>query len=198
MDVALLQKRTRRARDDIAREKSQLLLRSWTRINAQASDRAVQSMQLAAEQLEQKTLRAADQGQSGTVLLRLGFQFCDLRHEVQAELHASRGQDPDPYPRLRALGPPSFRQIEEWLRRDLEVKQVEQVCPLDWLDDLSRWLRRHEKAGPLTRWLQRRPALPQPLEELWRLCQRAGLKPRYELYRHQDESGVALVVQWKP
>lgn len=197
MDLASLQKRTRRARDEIAREKAQLLLRSWTRVSAQAADRAVQAIQLAGEQVEQKALRAADQGQSGTVLLRLGFQFCDLRHELQAELHASRLYSPDPYPRLRALGPPSFRQIEEWLRRDLEVKQVEQVCPLDWLDDLSRWMRKREKAGALTRWFQRRPALPQPLEELWKQCQRAGLKPRYEHYRHQDESGVALVVQWQ-
>jgi hypothetical protein len=198
MELASLQKRTRRARDEIAREKAQLLLRTWTRVSAQAADKAVAAIVIASEQVEQKALRAADQGRSGTVLLRLSFQYCDLRHELQAELHASRLEDPDPYPRLRSLGPPSFGEIEEWLRSDLQVKQMERVCPLDWLEDLSRWLRKQEKAGALTRWLQRRPVLPQPLEELWKQCQRQGLKPRYESYRHQDESGIALVVHWQP
>lgn len=197
MDVAALQARARKARDEIVKEKHELTALAWGYQQAQAMDKVAQRMVTAREQLEQRTTSAADQGKSEVALLRLSFQRCDLRKVVQEELHRSQGRQPDPYPKLRQLGPPSFRDIEKWLRDELKLKDIEGQCPLDWLIELDQWVAKRDAAGALTRWLHKRPALPEHLEALVQDAERRGLAPRFERYKQFEDEGVALMVRWK-
>lgn len=197
MDVSALQARARKARDEITKEKHELAALAWRFQQAQAMDKVTQRLMLAREQLEQKAISAADQGKSEVVLLRLSFQRCDLRKVVQEELHRSQGRQPDPYPKLRQLGPPSFRDIEKWLRDELKLKDIEGLCPLDWLVELDNWVGKRDKAGALTRWMHKRPAVPEALETLLRDCEERGLAPRLERYKQFEDEGIALIVRWK-
>jgi hypothetical protein len=188
--------RARQARDQIALEKQQLLDKAWKGQQALALDRVHQRIVTAREQLAERALAAADQGKDEVVLLKLSFEPCDLRHLVRDELHSSQTRQPDPYPKLRALGPPSFATLEGWLRNDLGVKEMQNLCALDWLVALHQWAVKREGRGWLTRWTQLRPALPQALEDLWQQCLKAGLKPEFRAYKVFEDAGVALKVCW--
>lgn len=196
MNLAALQARAQKARDHIAREKHELACRAWQWQQAQAMDRLTRNVRVATEQLESRTAAAADQGKSEVTLLRLSFQSCDIRKVVQEELHRSQTREPDPYPALRALGPPSFKEIEKWLKDELKLKDVEGQCPLDWLLELATWVERREKSGRLGRLLSRRPKVPEVVETLLQECERRKLRPRFERYHQFEDEGVAIVVDW--
>lgn len=197
MDTVSLQARARKARDQTSREKHQLLANAWAVQQGEAMDRVSQRISVAREELRKATVAAADQGKDEVTLLRMSFQPVDLRLLLQAELHASLLRSPDPYPGLRAQGPPAFRTIESWLKNDLKLKEWEKVCPLDWLMGLQSWLKKMERASWLRRWAQRLPRLPEPLLQLWDECKQAKVQPRFEPYRHMEDEGIALVVRWK-
>ena len=197
VDVANLQARARRARDQSSREKHQLLARAWGAQQGDSLDKMLQKISLAREQLQSSTVAAADQGKDEVTLLRMSFQPVDLRHLLQEELHASQQRTPDPYPKLRSLGPPSFRHIEGWLQQDLKVKEWQQ-CPLPWLVELESWIPKHAKASWFTRWALGRPKLPEALTQLFQECKDRKLQPRFEPYQHREDRGIALVVRWKP
>ncbi len=152
-----------------------------------ADDRAMQRVSLAREQLASQTAAAADQGKKEAAIVRLSFQWIDLRHALQEELSAH----PDRYPTLRKQGPPSFRLIEDWLKNELQVEPIERVCPLPWMNRLDRWLHK----GALARLIGGRPSLPEPVENLWKEC--ARLKPRWERYQVREDDGLALIVKWR-
>lgn len=196
MDVKALQLRARKARDQIALEKQRLLDKAWKDQQAVAMDRVHQRIVTAHEQLAQRALAAADQGKEEVTLVKLSFEPCDLRHLVRDELHASQTRDLDPYPKLRALGPPSFAMLELWLGVDLGVKEMQNLCALDWLVALHQWAAKRATQGWLTRWAQKRPALPEALEVLWQQCLKAGLKPEFQPYKAFEDAGVALQVRW--
>lgn len=188
MDMRALQARARKARDEIVKEKHQLFADAWKARAGEAQDRAIQRIQAAREQLHKNTLSAADQGKDEVTLLRLSYQPVDLRHMLQEELHRRQ----EAFPRLRSLGPPSFRILEQWLSQDLGLKEWDRQCPLDWLVALRDWI---PKKG-LGRLLSR-PRLPEPLSTLWKEAQERKLQPRWEFYRHREDDGIALVVRWK-
>ena len=185
-----LQDRARRARDQAEKEKLQLLDNAWKSEEGNASDKAMQRIRQAQEQLDSDTLAAADQGKDEVTLLRLSFQSIDLRHALQQELHAS----PDRYPILRKQGPPSFKLIEQWLTKDLKVEQWEKICPMPWLWRLYEWMKR----GTVGKMLVGKPRLPQPLTALWSECLKRKLSPRYEYYKVREDEGVAVIVRWSP
>ncbi|MBS2038360.1 hypothetical protein JST97_25480 [bacterium] len=187
MDVSKLESRARRARDAASREKDLLMANAWRSQEGAADDRAMQRVRLAQEQLQSHTVSAADQGKSEVQLVRLSFQWIDLRHALQEEL----AQNPDRYPTLRKQGPPSFRTLEEWLKNDFKVENYQRICPMTWMNRLDAWLHR----GGLARLLGGRPKLPGPVEALWKEC--AALKPRWERYQIREDDGLALVVKWK-
>ncbi|MBT9589160.1 hypothetical protein IV102_37880 [bacterium] len=64
VDVANLQARARRARDQSSREKHQLLARPWGGQQGDSLDKILQKISLAREQLQSSTVAAADQGKS--------------------------------------------------------------------------------------------------------------------------------------
>ena len=105
MDVKALQVRVRQARGQIALEKQRLLEKAWKDQQAVAMDRVHRRIVTAQEQLAQRALAAADLGKDEVTLLKLSFEPCDLRQLVRDELHSSQARVPDPYPKLRGLGP---------------------------------------------------------------------------------------------
>ena len=184
MDVSKLEGRAKKARDATAREKNLLLANAWRSQEGAADDRAMQRVSQAREQLQSHTLAAADQGKNEVTLLRLSFQWIDLRHALQDELSAQ----PDRYPTLRKQGPPNFKILEEWLKP--EIEHYQRVCPMPWLNALDAWVHK----GTLAKLLGR-PKLPEPLENLLKEC--AKMKPRWERYQVREDDGLALVVKWK-
>lgn len=198
MDIKALQRKARKARDEIAREKEKLLQTAWSQQQAQAKDLVHQRIREAQDKVESVAEAAAERGCFDSIVLWLPFQACDLRHVLQEELHQSRSRHPDPYPHLRSLGPPSFQELEAWLKRDLQVQQCQGVCPLDWLIELHHWTEKWAASNWLKRLSLRRPALPEALENFWKLCETHRLKPAFETFRQFEESGVALRLSWHP
>lgn len=188
MDVSKLEARARKARDAASRERDLLLANAWRAQEGAADDRAMQRVRQAHEQLQSQTVAAADQGKSEVQLVRLSFQWIDLRHALQEEL----SHNPDRYPTLRKQGPPSFRVLEEWLKNDFKVENYQRICPMTWMNQLDVWL---HKQG-LAKLISAKPRLPEPVEALWRDC--ARLKPRWERYQVREDDGLALVVKWAP
>lgn len=197
MDLATLQSRARQARDQTLKEKHELLARAWGAAQAEAEDKVFEKIQIAREQLEGATLAAADQGKDQVTLLRISFQPIDLRHLLQEELHSSQQRSPDPYPKLRSLGPPSFRELEKWLQNDLKISEWQKQCPLPWLLQLQKWMVKSAGASWFTRTLLGFPRLPEALMQLYKDCKKRGLQPRFEPYQHREDEGLALVVRWK-
>ncbi|MBX3168856.1 MAG: hypothetical protein KF760_15690 [Candidatus Eremiobacteraeota bacterium] len=187
MDVSKLETRAKKARDAAAREKNLLLANAWRSQEGAADDRAMQRVALAREQLQTQTAAAADQGKNEAAMVRLSFQWIDLRHALQEELSAH----PDRYPSLRKQGPPSFRLLEDWLKNEFKVDQYERVCPLPWMNQLDRWIHK----GSLTKLIGGRPKLPEPVEQLLKEC--ARMKPRWERYQVREDDGLALIVKWR-
>lgn len=186
VDVSKLESRAKKARDAAAREKNLLLANAWRSQEGAADDRAMQRVSLAREQLQTQTAAAADQGKNEAAIVRLSFQWIDLRHALQEELSSH----PDRYPTLKKQGPPSFRLLEEWLKNELKVEQIERVCPLPWMNQLDHWIHK----GSLGKLLSGRPKLPEPVEQLWKEC--AKLRPRWERYQVREDDGLALIVEW--
>lgn len=186
MDVSKLESRAKKARDAAARERNLLLANAWRSQEGAADDRAMQRVSLAREQLESRTVAAADQGKSEVALVRLSFQWIDLRHALQEELSAQ----PDRYPTLRKQGPPSFRLLEDWLKNDYKIEGYERTCPLPWLNQLDAWVHK----GALGKLLSK-PKLPEPVQDLLKAC--AKMKPRWERYQVREDDGLALIVKWK-
>ncbi|MFN8612461.1 MAG: hypothetical protein U0931_33280 [Vulcanimicrobiota bacterium] len=187
VDVSKLEARAKKARDAASREKDLLMANAWRAQEGAADDRAMQRVRLAHEQLQSQTVSAADQGKSEVTLVRLSFQWIDLRHALQEEL----SQNPDRYPTLRKQGPPAFRLLEDWLKNDFKVDNFQRICPMTWMNRLDAWLHK----GGLARLLGGRPKLPGPVEALWQDC--ARLQPRWERYQVREDDGLALIVKWK-
>ena len=194
--LSALQARARQARDETTREKHRLLAQAWKVQQGDALDKVLQKISLAREAMLSNTISAADLGKNEATLLRLSFQTVDLRHLLQNELHASGQRSPDPYPKLRSLGPPSFRDIETWLRQDLKIKELE-PSSFDWLVKLDRWVHRHSHAYWWLRWSLRRPPLPKAISDFFNECKQRKLNPRFEPYQHREDRGIALVVTSK-
>lgn len=187
VDVSKLEARAKKARDAAARERDLLMANAWRTQEGAADDRAMQRVRLAHEQLQNQTVSAADQGKSEVMLVRLSFQWVDLRHALQEEL----SQHPDRYPTLRKQGPPSFKLLEDWLKNDFKMENFQRVCPMPWMNQLDAWL--HKKG--MAKLLSGRPKLPGPVQALWNDC--AKLTPRWERYQVREDDGLALVVKWK-
>lgn len=196
MDVQELKRRAERARDELGREKARLLARAWDWQTGEAMDKLSARIASASEGLTRQVAAAADRGGRQLVALRISLNSYDLRHVVQDELNRSRDHRPDPYPRLRALGPPSFREIEKWLSTELGVQGGQQQCPLPWGIQLRDWVRRRGRAPGWRRWLLRRPPLPERLQALYDLCSAAKLHPVFVEYEQFEDQGVALQVSW--
>lgn len=182
-----MEARAKKARDAAARERDLLMANAWRTQEGAADDRAMQRVRLAHEQLQNQTVSAADQGKSEIMLVRLSFQWIDLRHALQEEL----SQYPDRYPTLRKQGPPSFKLLEDWLKNDFKVENFQRICPMTWMNQLDAWLHK----GGLAKLLGGKPKLPGPVQDLWNDC--AKLKPRWERYQVREDDGLALVVKWK-
>jgi hypothetical protein len=188
VDLAHLDKVARTARDAIAAEKHRLLANAWRACQAQAEDAILLRLEKAEAELLTVTRQAAEQGKTRHLLLRLPYGHKDLRHVLQEYLHA---QSPE-YPKLKSLGPPSFKDIEGWLERDLKVKDWAKKCPLDWLLALDTW---RTKKG-ITRLLAPAPPGPPQLQSLWKACLTAKLKTTFEFFEHREEEGLAWWVNW--
>ena len=187
MDVSKLEARAKKARDAAAREKHLLLANAWRAQEGAADDRAMQRVSLAREQLQTQAASAADQGKSEAAIVRLSFQWIDLRHALQQELSSQ----PDRYPTLRKQGPPAFRVLDDWLKSDFKIENYERICPLPWMNQLDGWIHK----SSFNRLLSGRPKLPEPVEKLLQEC--ANMKPRWERYQVREDDGLALIVHLK-